>query len=84
MVLVVFALLAVVGQAVNVFFCMMLDNLISPTVGVLSFVLLYLLVFAGAWLLAVRIVEGWEKKAEASRATARPISRRPPLQTSSR
>ena len=85
MVLVVFVALALIGQAVNVAFCLLLDNLISPTVGVLTFVLLYVLVFAGTWLLAVRIVEGWEGKAEAPRPSgARPIARRPTLQTSAR
>ena len=63
MVLVVFAVIAIVGQALNVMLCLALDNLFSPTVGALSFVALYMLVFAGSWLLSVRIVEGWQRRA---------------------
>jgi ABC-type transport system involved in multi-copper enzyme maturation permease subunit len=65
MILIVFAVLAIIGQVLNVFVCLALDNIFSPTVGALSFVLLYMLVFAGAWLLAVRIVESREPAAPA-------------------
>jgi hypothetical protein len=58
MILVVFAIVAAVGQTLNVLLCLALDRIFSPTVGAFAFVLLYMLVFAGAWLLAVRIVEG--------------------------
>jgi hypothetical protein len=58
MILVVFAIVAAVGQILNVLLCLALDRIFSPTVGAFAFVLLYMLVFAGAWLLAVRIVEG--------------------------
>lgn len=57
MVLIVFAILAIVGQMLNVVLCLALDQIFNPTVGALSFVMIYMLVFAGAWLLAVRIVE---------------------------
>ena len=60
MVLIVFAILAVIGQAINVFVCLALDNIFSPTVGALTFVVMYMLVFAAAWQLAVRIAERWQ------------------------
>jgi hypothetical protein len=93
MVLVVFAILAVIGQVLNVFLCLALDNIFSPAVGALSFVLLYMLVFAGAWLIAVRIAERWEPKPEPVQAQRTPEQRVPDkrqpekwpaLQTSSR
>lgn len=65
MVLVVFMALAVVGQLMNIVFCLALDHLINPTVSVLTFVPLYMAVFAGAWLLAVRIVERRESQPRA-------------------
>ena len=49
MVLIIFAILAVIGQAINVFVCLALDNIFSPTVGALTFVVMYMLVFAAAW-----------------------------------
>ena len=57
MVLVVFGILAVIGQALNIAVCLLLDQFVSPMVGAFVFVFLYMLVFAGAWLLSVRIVE---------------------------
>ena len=63
MVLVVFAVIAIIGQALNVMLCLALDTLFSPMVGALCFVLFYMLVFAGSWLLSVRIVEGWQRRA---------------------
>ena len=88
MVLVVFAILAVIGQVLNVFLCLALDNIFSPAVGALSFVLLYMLVFAGAWLIAVRIAERWEPHTEPAQAQRVPDKRQPEqwpaLQTSSR
>jgi hypothetical protein len=62
MVLVVFAILAIIGQVLNVIFCLALDQIFSPIVGGTAFVGLYMLVFVGAWLLAVRIAERWEKQ----------------------
>ena len=59
MVLVVFAVLAIIGQVLNVFLCLALDRIFSPAVGGTAFVLGYMLVFAGAWLLSVQIVERW-------------------------
>jgi hypothetical protein len=79
MVLVVFAVLAIVGQVLNVFLCLALDQIFSPLIGGLAFVGLYLLVFAGAWLLSVRIAERWERQAE-----ERQRIRQPDLQTSAR
>ena len=57
MALVVFAVFAVIGQVLNVMFCLALDKIFSPTVGGLAFVLLYMLVFAGAWLLTLKAVD---------------------------
>jgi uncharacterized membrane protein required for colicin V production len=59
MVLVVFAVLAIIGQVLNVFVCLALDRIFSPIFGGTAFVLGYMLVFAAAWLLAVRITERW-------------------------
>jgi protein-S-isoprenylcysteine O-methyltransferase Ste14 len=59
MVLVVFAILAVIGQVLNVFVCLALDRIFSPAVGGTVFVLGYMLVFAAAWLLSVWIAERW-------------------------
>jgi hypothetical protein len=59
MVLVVFAVLAIVGQVLNIFMCLALDRIFSPMVGGTAFVLGYMLVFAAAWLLSVRITERW-------------------------
>ena len=79
MVLVVFAVLAIIGQALNVLLCLALDQIFSPIVGGTAFVFLYLLVFAAAWLLSVRIVERWERPAAEPQQAARPK-----LQTSAR
>jgi hypothetical protein len=77
MVLVVFAITALIGQALNVLLCLALDQIFSPIVGGTAFVFLYILVFAGAWIVSVRIVERWEgRTAERQQA--------PPLQTSAR
>ena len=62
MILAVFVVLAVIGQALNVALCLALDNIFSPTIGALSFVLLYMVVFAIAWMIALRIVEGRQSK----------------------
>ena len=63
MVLIVFAVLAIIGQVLNVFFCLALDQIFSPIVGGTAFVGLYMLVFVAAWLSAVWIAERWERKA---------------------
>jgi len=62
MILVVFVVIAVIGQILNVALCLALDNIFSPTVGALSFVLLYMGVFAIAWMIALRIVDGRQSK----------------------
>jgi hypothetical protein len=95
MVLIIFAVLAVIGQVLNVFLCLALDNIFSPVVGGLSFVLLYMLVFVGAWMIAVRIAERWESPAPVEQTPQPQVSqpqprqapqpqRRPVLQASSR
>ena len=62
MIIVVFGILVVVGQALNIAFCLLLDQLISPIAGATAFVGLYILVFIGAWMLSLRIVEGRQAK----------------------
>jgi hypothetical protein len=80
MVLVVFAVMALIGQTLNVLFCLALDQIFSQMVGGLVFVLVYLLVFAAAWVLSVRIVERWEAKPAERQQQAHPAR----LQTSAR
>jgi hypothetical protein len=58
MILIVFGIIAVIGQALNIALCLALDQIFSPMVGALAFVFLYIFVFAGAWALSLRIVEG--------------------------
>jgi hypothetical protein len=57
MALVIFALFSIIGQILNVALCLALDRIFSPTVGALAFVLLYMLVFAGAWMLTLMVVD---------------------------
>jgi hypothetical protein len=66
MALIVFAVFAVIGQFLNVLFCLALDRIFSPTVGGLAFVLLYMLVFAGAWLLTLKVVDREETEPKGS------------------
>lgn len=79
MVLVVFAILAIIGQVLNVLLCLALDQIFSPAVGGTAFVFLYMLVFAAAWLLSVRIAERRE-----GQAAEQQQARQPRLQTSAR
>lgn len=53
MALVAFVIFTLVGQTLNVLFCLALDNIFSPTVGGLTFVVLYILVFGFAYKLAL-------------------------------
>ena len=62
MILAVFVVLSVIGQALNIALCLALDKIFSPTIGAFAFVLLYMGVFAIAWMIAVRIVEGRQRK----------------------
>jgi hypothetical protein len=84
MILVVFAILAIIGQVLNVFLCLALDQIFSPIVGGTAFVFLYMLVFVAAWLLSVRIVERQEGQAREGQAAERQHIRQPTLQTSAR
>jgi uncharacterized membrane protein required for colicin V production len=68
MVLIVFAVLAAIGQAINVAICLVIDKIFSQTVGALSFVVLYMLVFAGVWYLSVWVVEHWMPTRAAARS----------------
>jgi hypothetical protein len=69
MILIVFVVVAVIGQAINVAICLALDEIFSPTVGALAFVLFYMLVFAAAWVISLRIVEAREAAYREARAT---------------
>ena len=80
MVLVVFAVLAIIGQVLNVLLCLALDQIFSPIVGGTAFVFLYMLVFVAAWLLSVRITERWTGQQPTEREKAHPAR----LQTSAR
>jgi hypothetical protein len=53
MALAAFAAFAVIGQILNVLLCLLLDEIFSPTVGALAFVVLYMLVFVAAYKLAL-------------------------------
>ena len=57
MVLIVFVIFAAIGQVLNVLLCLALDEIFSPMVGGLAFVALYMLVFVGAWLLTLRVLD---------------------------
>ena len=69
MVLVLFAVITVVLQVANVFLCLALDEIFSPTVGALTFVILYFTIFGVAWLVSVRVAERWEAQARPQRDT---------------
>jgi Fe2+ transport system protein B len=84
MILVVFAILAVTGQVLNVFLCLALDQIFSPIVGGTAFVFLYMLVFVVAWLLSVWIVERRQGRPQEGQAVERQHIRQPNLQTSAR
>jgi hypothetical protein len=84
MVLAIFAVLAVIGQVLNVFLCLALDQIFSPIVGGTAFVFLYMLVFVAAWLLSVRIAERRDGPAREGQAVERQHIRQPNLQTSAR
>lgn len=62
MVLAVFVVIAVIGQALNIALCLALDKIFSPTIGALAFVLLWMGVFAISWIIALKIVEGRQRK----------------------
>ena len=57
MILVAFFAFAVIGQILNVLACLAIDQLVSPAVGVLAFVVLYIGVFWIAWRLALLIFD---------------------------
>ena len=57
MALLVFAGFSIIGQLLNVFLCLAIDRIFSPTIGALSFVLLYMLVFIAAWILTLKVLD---------------------------
>jgi len=67
MILIVFVIVALIGQVLNVALCLALDQIFSPTIGALAFVLLYMLVFAASWMISLRIVEGRQKPGSVER-----------------
>ena len=69
MVLVVFVIFAAIGQLLNVFLCLAIDQIFSPTIGALSFVVLYMLVFAGAWILTLKVVDRQPEESQTSTRT---------------
>jgi len=77
MILAVFVVLSVIGQALNIALCLALDKIFSPTIGAFAFVLLYMGVFAIAWMIALRIVEGRQRKQSAQPHDAEPRSAEP-------
>lgn len=66
MVLIVFVIFAAIGQVLNVLLCLALDEIFSPMVGGLAFVVLYMFVFVGAWLLTLRVLDREDRTAIAT------------------
>jgi hypothetical protein len=64
MALAAFVAFAVIGQILNVLFCLAIDQIVSPMAGALTFVALYMLVFAAAYKLALFFFDD-EAKVEA-------------------
>ena len=57
MILIVFSIFVVIGQLLNVAICLAIDQIVSPIAGALAFVAIYMLVFAGAWILTLFLME---------------------------
>ena len=57
MALILFAAFAIIGQILNVFVCLAIDRIFSPMVGALAFVILYMFVFAAAWIITLWVLE---------------------------
>ena len=52
-----FLVLAVLGQALNMFIAIQVERTVSEAAGVMAFFALLILVFIGAWKIAVRLTE---------------------------
>jgi len=61
-----FVVFAIIGQFINIMICLAIDQLVSPMAGALTFVALYMLVFAGAWILALMVFDREPKPARVS------------------
>ena len=55
--LVVFILTVIVGQSFSIAIALMVDRLVSPYTGLITFIALYFAMFWLAWKLSVRITE---------------------------
>jgi Flp pilus assembly protein protease CpaA len=62
-----FVVFAIIGQFINIMICLAIDQMFSPMAGALTFVALYMLVFAGAWMLALLVFDREPKRASANR-----------------
>ena len=55
--LVVFIILLVICQSISIGLGLLAERVFSPYVGLITFIVLYFGMFAGAWMLAVRLTE---------------------------
>ena len=55
--LVVFIVTVIIGQTLSIGIALMLDRLVSPYTGLVTFIALYFAMFWLAWKLSVRITE---------------------------
>jgi hypothetical protein len=55
--LVVFLILVIVGQSISIGLALMVERLVSPYTGLITFIGLYFAMFWVAWRLSVRITE---------------------------
>jgi hypothetical protein len=63
MAIVAFFVFALIGQVLNIFLSLAIDRIYSPAVGVLTFVVLYALVFVIAYKLALLLFDREEEPA---------------------
>jgi hypothetical protein len=77
MVLLAFVGFTLMGQLLNVFLCLWLDVLFSPTVGSLTFVVLYALVFVAAYKLALFFFDREEPQAARTRSADKRLRSQP-------
>jgi hypothetical protein len=71
MALVAFVIFTLIGQVLNVLLCLALDKIFSPTVGGLTFVVLYILVFGVAYKLALFFFDREEPQPANKRAVVK-------------
>lgn len=73
MALLAFVVFAIIGQALNVALCLVLDQIFSQTVGALAFVVLYMFVFVAAYRLALFFFDRDAAQEPAAIARPRPV-----------